>query len=93
MMKFLKLLDMYSCNDVSQLVSDAQERALSLVERFGLYAHLLICKSCDNYNKHIKFLRKAIMTARDNASMEPDTGMSDSARDRIRQQLTQKTSS
>ena len=93
MMKFLKLLGMYSCKEASRLISDAQERPLSLVEKFGLYTHLLICKSCINYNKHIKFMRKAIMSARDNASMELDTGMSDSARDRIRQKLNQKASS
>ena len=93
MMKFLKLLGMYSCKEASRLISDAQERPLSLVEKFSLYIHLLICESCVNYNKHLKFIRKAIISAGDKVSMKPDIGMSDSARDRIRQQLNQKESS
>lgn len=75
------------------MTSDAQERPLSLVEKFGLYTHLLICESCANYNEHLKFIQKAIISAKDKVSMKPDIGMSDSARDRIRQQLNQKESS
>jgi len=93
MMKFLKLLCMYSCKETSQLTSDAQERPLSLSEKFGVYIHLLICKPCVNFNKHLKFMRKATLSAKDKVSIKPDIGMSDSARDRIRQQLNQKESS
>lgn len=93
MMKFLKLLGIYSCKEASRLISDAQERPLSLVEKFNVYIHLLICESCINYNKHLKFIRKAIISVKDKAPMKSEIGMSDSARDRIRQQLNQKESS
>jgi hypothetical protein len=90
MMKIHKLLGMINCKETSRLSSDAQERPLSLAERFGVYIHLLICKPCVNFNKQLKFMRKATASANDNVSMKPDTGMSDSARERIRQQLNQK---
>ncbi len=93
MMKFLKLLGIYNCKEASQLASDAQERPLSLSEKIGVYIHLLICKPCSNYNKHLKFMRKAIISAKDKISMKPDIGLSASAQDRIRQQLNQKESS
>ena len=92
-MKFLKLLGIYNCKEASQLASDAQERPLSLSEKIGVYIHLLICKPCSNYNKHLKFMRKAIISAKEKVLMKPDMGLSDSARDRIRQQLNQKASS
>jgi len=89
-MKFLKLLGIYNCKEASQLASDAQERPLSLSEKIGVYIHLLICKPCVNFNKHLEFMRKATLSAKDKVSMKPDIGMSASARDRIRQQLNQK---
>ncbi len=92
-MKFLKLLGIYNCKEASQLASDAQERPLSLSEKIGVYIHLLICKPCSNYNKHLKFMRKAIISAKEKVLMKPDMGLSDSTRDHIRQQLNQKASS
>ena len=90
MMKFLKLLNLYNCKEASRLTSDALERPLSLPEKIGVYLHLLICKPCFNYKKHLKFMRKAIISAKDEVSMKPDKGLSDSARARIRQRLNQK---
>ncbi len=92
-MKFLKLLGIYNCKEVSQCISDAQESPLPLSKKFGVYIHCLICEACVNYNKHLKFMRKAIISAKDKVSMKPDIGVSDSARNRIRQQLNQKESS
>jgi hypothetical protein len=90
MMKILKLLGMINCKKASQLASDAQERPLSLGEKINVYLHLLICKPCVNFNKQLEFMHRATTSANDNVSMKPDTGMSDSARERIRQQLNQK---
>ncbi len=90
MMKILKLLGMINCKEASQLASDVQERPLSLVEKFNAYIHLLICKHCVNFNKQLQFMRKATASANDKVSMEPDTGMSNNTRERIRQQLNQK---
>ncbi len=92
MMKILKLLGMINCKEASQLASDVQERPLSLTEKFNAYIHLLMCKHCFNFNKQLKFMRKAAASANDKISMKPDAGMNDNARERIRQQLNQKAS-
>ena len=92
MKKIIRLFNTYNCKETSKLVSDAQERQLSVTEKFGVFIHLLICKPCVNYRQHLKFLRQAILSAKDDAAVKPDKSLNDSARDRIRQQLNQKKS-
>ena len=89
MMKILKLLGMINCKEASQLASDEQDRPLSLAEKINAYIHLLICKHCANFNKQLKFMRKATTSANNKVSMKPDIGMSNNTRERIRQQLNQ----
>lgn len=92
MKKFIRLFNTYNCKETSKLVSDAQERHLSVTEKIGIYIHLLICKPCVNYKQHLKFMRQAILSAKDEAAVNPDKSLNDSARDRIRQRLNQKKS-
>lgn len=51
---------MKTCSQISQLLSEAQDRNLSLTEKFGARAHLLICRGCRNYKKQLGFLRGAL---------------------------------
>jgi len=51
---------MLKCKTVTHLLSDAQERELSFVERLRLAMHLAMCTGCSNYKKQIGFLRTAI---------------------------------
>jgi len=50
---------MLSCKDVTHLLSEAQDRKLTLAERMSLEMHLAICKGCANFKKQMVFLRKA----------------------------------
>lgn len=50
---------MLSCRDATRLMSEAQDRKLSLSERLQLEMHVLICKGCTNYKSQISFLREA----------------------------------
>ena len=56
---------MRSCKEVSMLLSQAQERPLGYVERFGVMLHLLVCKGCTNFRAQLDFLRKAMRRYRD----------------------------
>ena len=51
---------MMNCKQATQLMSQSQDRKLSLPERTKLRLHLLICSGCANYNKQMDFLRKAM---------------------------------
>lgn len=50
---------MLSCKEVTHLLSDGQDRELTLGERFRLETHLVMCKGCSNYRKQMDFLRTA----------------------------------
>jgi len=56
---------MRTCKEVSLLLSQAQERPLGYVERFGVMLHLLVCKGCTNFRAQLDFLRKAMRRYRD----------------------------
>lgn len=49
-----------SCREVSELLSQAQERPLTLKEKFGLHVHLPICKGCRNFREQLDFIRTAM---------------------------------
>ncbi len=50
---------MLNCKQASELMSQEQDRSLSLAERLGLRLHLLICSACTNYRRHMFVLREA----------------------------------
>lgn len=50
---------MLSCKEVTHLLSDSQDRKLTIAERINLEMHLAMCKGCTNFRKHMEFLRMA----------------------------------
>jgi len=50
---------MNSCKEVSELVTQAHDRKLTLKERLTVRMHLLVCKMCCHYQQQIKFLSAA----------------------------------
>jgi hypothetical protein len=51
-----------SCKEASRLMSQAQDRPLSLGERVSLRFHLAICRGCRAVNAQFRFLRRAVRT-------------------------------
>ena len=50
---------MLSCKEVTHLLSEAQDRELSLTESMQLKLHLMVCKGCTNFSAQMDFLRRA----------------------------------
>lgn len=50
---------MLSCKEVTQLLSQAQDRKLSMSERLRVTMHLAMCRGCTNFRKQMDFLRLA----------------------------------
>ena len=50
---------MLSCKQATELMSQEQDRPLSLTERFGLRLHVWICAGCANYRRQMNVLRSA----------------------------------
>lgn len=58
---------MLSCKEVTHLLSDSQDRKLTLGERINLEMHLAICNGCSNFRKQMDFLRTACRRYADKA--------------------------
>lgn len=49
---------MLNCQKVTQLLSESQERSLSLTERIPLQIHMMMCSGCRNFSLQMLTLRK-----------------------------------
>ena len=54
-----------SCKRATELMSQAQDRDLSLGEWTALKAHLAICRGCRAVNKQFEFLHRAMQRLQD----------------------------
>ena len=78
---------MLNCREVSQLASEALDRKLTLKERIGLRFHLMMCKLCTRYVRQLKFMHHASSAEDENHVKGSGVRLSETARDRIRNQL------
>jgi hypothetical protein len=49
-----------SCKEATRLMSQSQDRALSLGERVALKLHLVMCRGCRAVSEQLEFLRRAV---------------------------------
>lgn len=61
---------MLSCKHVTHLLSDAQDRKLTVAERVQLGMHLAMCTGCTNFRKQMNFLRVACRRYEDATTRE-----------------------
>jgi hypothetical protein len=54
-----------TCKEVSELLSQGQDRPLSPVEKIRLQLHLLLCRGCRSFSRQLGFLRAAVRRYRD----------------------------
>lgn len=50
---------MFSCKEVSQLISESMDRSLPFYQRVLIRMHLLMCKYCSRCKEHFEALRTA----------------------------------
>ena len=48
-----------TCREASELLSQAQDRPLTLREKLVLYVHLPLCQGCRNFREQLGFVRRA----------------------------------
>jgi len=51
---------MLSCREVTELLSQAQERPLGFFEHAGVRLHLLICRGCTNFRRQLDFTTRLV---------------------------------
>jgi len=49
-----------TCREATELLSQAQDRALTVREKFTLYVHLPLCAGCRNFREQLDFMRQAV---------------------------------
>ena len=74
---------MLSCRNNSQLISQALDRPLSLLQRLTLRIHLLGCAPCRRFRRAVQWLHGSLPRAPSDASLSPP------ARDRIRRAMNE----
>ncbi len=50
---------MLTCKEATRMMSEAQDRPLSIGERLQLQMHLAMCRGCRNFRVQMDFLRTA----------------------------------
>jgi hypothetical protein len=76
-----------NCREASRLQSELLDHPLAPLQRFGLRAHLLLCKWCRRYGKQIRFLRRAAHEHPDQVAEAGSSTLSPEARERLRRAL------
>lgn len=69
---------MKSCDEITHLVSEGQERSLTLKEKLELRVHVLYCSGCRNFEKNIHFIRSAMKGFAAGRDHQNQTGNQDS---------------
>jgi hypothetical protein len=79
---------MLSCKEVSLLLSKACDQKLAWWERLAVRLHLLYCRGCAQFEKHLQVLRAAGRRLAQSGSLPGDGAkLSATARNRIRAAL------
>lgn len=76
-----------TCREASRMQSEAVDRPLSWPERIGLRLHLLLCRWCRRYGKHIRFLRQAVHDHPEALADATPRRLSPGARERLKRSL------
>ena len=56
---------MRKCREISELLSMAQDKRLSVFDRLELRIHLAMCDGCTNFAKRLDILRRAMQQYRE----------------------------
>jgi hypothetical protein len=97
--EWLRLLNA-PCRDIAALISAAMDADLPRAQRWAVRIHLVYCRACRAYRRHLRLLREVLRLAADRAAsgeLEPSAQspdrhaavpvLSPEARERIRRML------
>ena len=51
---------MITCKEASRLLSQSMDARLPLWQRVRLRLHLVLCDACNNFDRQVRFLRRAV---------------------------------
>lgn len=77
---------MMTCEEAARLISESLDQPLPLRKRMGLKLHLLMCKLCPQFLRHLLFLSEA--AKRETGEEEGEPSLSPGAREKIKRSFT-----
>jgi hypothetical protein len=78
---------MPSCKKMTELLSDSLETHLPWTKRWSMQLHLLICKTCRRYRRHLLFIQKTLAKMDGHQQL---LQLPEAARQRIKDKLSEK---
>ena len=78
---------MLNCKSTSRLISEGQERQLTLKERINLRMHVWMCKKCRRFEKQIASMRNIMRREWLRDKAPTNNQLPAEAQERIRQSL------
>ena len=78
----------FSCEDISRLSSEMQDRPLGLRERVTHWVHMRMCSWCRRYASQLQFLRRQFGDYAERYPEETDTKMPDETKSRILKKIS-----
>ena len=79
---------MFSCKDVSMMVSESMDRKFPPHRRILIILHLLMCKYCNRFKKQLLVLKNAVgLEDIHEEDVSPSHSLSEETRERIKQAM------
>lgn len=81
---------MINCHKASTLASESLDHPLTLIKRFSLRFHLLICRFCRRYLRQVRFIHEALSLADEETKLSHSSyeiRLSPNARNRIKERV------
>jgi len=79
---------MYSCKEVSQLISESMDRTLPFYQRVLMQLHLMICKYCARCKLHFEAIRAAgFYEDLHGSELDASCGLSNDGKERLKKFL------
>lgn len=81
---------MLNCKDVTLLISRSMDASLPVGKRIGVRIHLLMCRFCARYERHLLQIRdtlRRLAAAEERFEGPPGEGLSEEGRERMRKYL------
>ena len=79
---------MFSCKEVTRLVSESLDQTLPFYQRLGILIHLMMCQFCTRYRKQLLMLKETIrLVAEQSEDLHASIILPPEARDRIQRSI------
>lgn len=83
---------MYTCKQVTELISQSLDHKLPLRQKVGMYLHLSMCKLCNRHKKQMAFLNQLLnLNKKQPDAIHPSVHLSETKKEEIKKRIREQT--